>query len=254
MTGDGFAIEGGQGYIVNSMKDGVVSFIGAAWTNDPPIHPAPPITVKSNSAWAFVVSGNLDMTSDNSTMYNPQFYNVTVKNLRTNAVSDYQITGDGSFAAAFADLNRNPVIQAGDSLEIVVKDAAGKVVSGPVISQIDTGDISKAFTDVTMRFGHITPKNSVLLQNYPNPFNPETWIPFQLSESADVSVGIYDSTGKLVRVLDLGHKDAGIYTNKQESLYWDGKNSSGEQLASGIYFYTLRAGNFVSTRKMTILK
>ena len=98
------------------------------------------------------------------------------------------------------------------------------------------------------------PSETKLLLNYPNPFNPETWIPYQLSASADVSVSIYAVDGRLVRRLDLGHQTAGIYQSKSRAAYWDGRNSFGERIASGLYFYTLTAGDFTATRKMLIRK
>ena len=98
------------------------------------------------------------------------------------------------------------------------------------------------------------PERTDLLANYPNPFNPETWIPYQLAESAEVTVSIYDITGALVRTLALGHQTAGIYREKSRAAYWDGKNEVGESIASGVYFYTLTAGGFTATRKMLIRK
>lgn len=95
---------------------------------------------------------------------------------------------------------------------------------------------------------------NTLLANYPNPFNPETWIPYQLSEPADVSVAIYSVNGHLVRYLDLGHQTAGVYQSRSRAAYWDGRNAFGERVASGLYFYTLTAGNFTATRKMLIRK
>ena len=95
---------------------------------------------------------------------------------------------------------------------------------------------------------------SALLANYPNPFNPETWIPYQLSASADVSVSIYAVDGCLIRTLALGHQAAGIYQSRSRAAYWDGRNSFGERVASGLYFYTLTAGDFTATRKMLIRK
>ena len=95
---------------------------------------------------------------------------------------------------------------------------------------------------------------SVLLANYPNPFNPETWIPYQLSESADVSVSIYAVNGHLIRTLNLGHQAAGVYQSRSRAAYWDGRNEFGERVASGLYFYTLTAGDFTATRKMLIRK
>lgn len=100
----------------------------------------------------------------------------------------------------------------------------------------------------------VTPKETTLLSNYPNPFNPETWIPYQLAKSAKVTVSIYATDGTLVRTLTLGHQPAGVYQSKSRAAYWDGKNELGEPVASGVYFYTLKAGNFTATRKMLIRK
>ncbi len=100
----------------------------------------------------------------------------------------------------------------------------------------------------------LTPKKTALLANYPNPFNPETWIPYQLSHPAEVSISIYAAGGKLVRTLSLGQQPIGIYQDKSRAAHWDGKNDIGESVASGVYFYTLKAGNFTTTRKMLIRK
>ena len=100
----------------------------------------------------------------------------------------------------------------------------------------------------------LTPKETALLANYPNPFNPETWIPYQLSEPADVTISIYAADGRLVRLLSLGHQGAGIYESRSRAGYWDGRNALGEPVASGVYFYTFTAGEFTATRKMLIRK
>ncbi|HEX30978.1 TPA: T9SS type A sorting domain-containing protein, partial [Candidatus Poribacteria bacterium] len=97
-------------------------------------------------------------------------------------------------------------------------------------------------------------EKTTLLQNFPNEANPETWIPFVLAKPADVVIEIYDVRGKLIRRLELGHKDAGMYITKDKAAYWDGKNEKGERVTSGIYFYTMKAGDFMSTRKMVILR
>ena len=100
----------------------------------------------------------------------------------------------------------------------------------------------------------LIPKETSLLPNYPNPFNPETWIPYQLSEPAEVTLHIYAVNGRLIRTLALGHQPAGMYQSKNQAAYWDGKNEVGEPVASGVYFYTLTAGDFIATRKMLIRK
>ena len=100
----------------------------------------------------------------------------------------------------------------------------------------------------------LAPEETALLANYPNPFNPETWIPYQLAESADVTLTIYDMNGQAVRGLAVGHQAAGIYRNRTRGVYWDGRNQLGEPVASGLYFYTLTTDDFTATRKMLILK
>ncbi len=98
------------------------------------------------------------------------------------------------------------------------------------------------------------PRETVLLPNYPNPFNPETWIPYQLAASVDVSIFIYTTDGKLIRTLELGQQPAGIYNSRSRAAHWNGRNKLGEPVASGVYFYTLSAGKFTATRKMLIRK
>ena len=100
----------------------------------------------------------------------------------------------------------------------------------------------------------VLPAETTLLANFPNPFNPETWIPFQLSKAADVTLTIYAVNGQVVRRLALGHQPAGMYQNRSRAAYWDGRNAFGESVASGVYFYTLTAGDFTATRKMLIRK
>jgi hypothetical protein len=98
------------------------------------------------------------------------------------------------------------------------------------------------------------PSASRLLANYPNPFNPETWIPFELKEGSEVEVRIYAIGGRVIRHLDLGYREPGYYTDRAEAIYWDGRNETGERVASGVYFYELSAGEFRDVRRMAIMK
>ena len=100
----------------------------------------------------------------------------------------------------------------------------------------------------------LIPEETTLLANYPNPFNPETWIPYQLSAPAEIRLTIYAANGTVVRTLTLGHRAAGTYQSRSRAVYWDGRNDVGETVASGVYFYTLTAGEFAATRKMLIKK
>ena len=98
------------------------------------------------------------------------------------------------------------------------------------------------------------PEKTVLLANYPNPFNPETWIPYHLAKDAFVVLTIYDGSSRVVRTLEVGHQTAAVYESRSKAVYWDGRNGLGEQVASGLYFYALTAGDYSATRKMLILK
>jgi hypothetical protein len=98
------------------------------------------------------------------------------------------------------------------------------------------------------------PKRNELWQNYPNPGNPHTWLPYVLSSDGKVRIEIYNMAGQLIRTLELGSRRPGRYTSRNRAAYWDGRDSSGEQVPSGIYFYTLRAESFVATKKLIMLR
>ena len=160
-----------------------------------------------------------------------------------------------------------------DDMELIAAELEGAagVPAAPTLSRVTLKTVeqwlSKAkrmqHTDPTFLRGLaileqllalLAPEETALLPNYPNPFNPETWIPYQLAEPAEVTVTLYAADGKLVRTLALGHRAAGIYKIKSRAAYWDGRNELGERVASGLYFYTFTAGDFTATRKMLIRK
>ncbi len=98
------------------------------------------------------------------------------------------------------------------------------------------------------------PLKTKLYANYPNPFNPETWIPYQLGENAEVSIRIYNTTGKLIRTLLTMHQVSGYYVGRDKAAYWDGKNDNGEAVSSGVYFYELKTPSYKQTRKLVIIR
>ena len=246
---DGFAIEGGQGYIVNVPQARDFAFVGARWTNPMQASATAPMAtpnITANGTWAFVVSGILDGT------HKYDGYHITVRNLRTNTMMKTQVH-DNYFAAATADLTRQSVVKVGDALEVTVTDTSGNVVSEKYIFKVTPDSLSNALLSVQLdSIGQ--PNKDMLLQNYPNPFNPETWIPYQLSVASPVSISIYDATGGLVRTLAIGFQSEGFYHNRGRAAYWDGRNALGERVASGVYFYRLETPSFQQTRRMIILK
>ena len=174
-----------------------------------------------------------------------------------------------------ADVNEDGIVDIADLIKVAA--AIGDVAGAPTVwkrvrevaptrtevnqwlkeaRQINSTDptFQRGILVLEQLLATLTPKKTALLPNYPNPFNPETWIPYQLAEAANVTLRIYSADGKIVRTLALGHQPAGIYQHRSDAAYWDGKNELGETVASGVYFYTLTAGNFTATRKMLIRK
>ena len=120
----------------------------------------------------------------------------------------------------------------------------------------DDGSIAfqEGIANLQRLLASLIPEETILLPNYPNPFNPETWIPYHLSNPSEVTITIYDTRGTVIRHLDLGHQREGYYTSQSRAAYWDGRNTVGERVASGIYFYQLQADHLSLLRKMVILK
>ncbi len=242
----GISIEGGQGYIVNVPEVRNFALVGSRWTNQNEDVAAAPNIVKLKDTWAFVVSGKLEgkATFDG--------YQVIVRNQRTNGVITAPIQGE-YFAAATVDLTRKSVVKLGDVIELRVIGPDGNFESQNLQFKVTSENLANAVLTVNLdRIGK--PNQNQLLQNYPNPFNPETWIPYQLSQDSPVSVTIYDSTGQLIRTLPLGFQSTGFYNSRDRAAYWDGRNTIGERVASGVYFYRLEIPSFQQTRRLVILK
>jgi len=244
---NGFDIEGGQGYIVNVSESRTIAFTGAAWTNEPPVLMAP--SVQTDSAWAFIVNGSV---LDDKAISDR--YTIIVKNLSTGVMTSENVDASGYFSTAWGDLNRKAVVKSGDKIEVALTDSSGQLASGPFVYTISQNEIGNAILNVPMKLGKIMPKATALLQNFPNPFNPETWIPFQLIKASDVTITIFNTGGNLVRTLELGRKDPGVYASQINAAHWDGKNDLGETVSSGIYFYNIKAGDFSATKKMIVKK
>ena len=243
---DGFPIEGGQGYIVNVPETRNFAFVGSQWTNQAEDAAAAPTISKAKETWAFVISGKLD----GEQKYDG--YQITVRNTRTNTIMTTQVS-DNYFAAATADLTRRSVVQVGDTLEVTVTDTNGNTASEKFSFEVTPDNLLNAVLSVNLdSIGQ--PNKDQLLQNYPNPFNPETWIPYQLSVAAPISISIFDATGGHVRTLSIGYQSEGYYHNRGRAAYWDGRNTLGERVASGIYFYQLSTPSFKQTRRLVIMK
>ncbi len=148
----------------------------------------------------------------------------------------------------------SPIIVAMDNIEGLDATMIQTWIERAQVENDGSIAFRQAIANLEQLLALFVPEETVLLHNYPNPFNPETWIPYHLAEPAEVTFRIYAASGVLVRTLALGYQPAGIYEYRSRAAYWDGKNAVGESVASGVYFYTLTAGDFTATGKMLIMK
>ncbi len=234
-----FGIEMGQGYIVNLVEAQDFNITGHAWGT--PVAAAPPA---APAPWAFVVAGQVDEPV-------PAGWQVRVTNLRTEESLITQVSSSGGYTAAFVDMSRQSVVNAGDEVTIQLVNAEGIPMTDLRRYRVSHEQLTRAY--LLTRFSAM-PEKARLLQNYPNPFNPETWLPFQLSGDSLVTFDIYDLSGHLIRHLDIGYRSAGWHISKDQAAYWDGRNNAGEEVSSGVYFYCLRTGDFSAQRKLAIAK
>ena len=156
----------------------------------------------------------------------------------------------GTDAESFSIVSNSGQLQTSDALDYETKTSYTVIITaydgnsgGDTITvMINVTDVSGAAPSVET--SPTIPDNTDLLTNFPNPFNPETWIPYQLAKPSEVTLTIYDMRGVVVRQLQLGHKPAGVYSSRSRAIHWDGRNSIGEKVASGVYFYMLKVGDF----------
>ena len=156
----------------------------------------------------------------------------------------------------FASLE--PLAQAGHVAEIQLRTSDGRLpefgIQDIVINERRPVGKDEEANLVRWETQKILTPPTTILQNYPNPFNPETWIPYQLAEQADVTIAIFNSNGQMVRSLSLGNKNPGFYLSQIQAAHWDGKNEVGEIVSSGIYFYSIKTGNAKPVTKKMVVK
>ena len=163
------------------------------------------------------------------------------------------VSGDGTISAYDAALILQYIVGLIDQFPATspIGQAAQKYIAGEItVEELDRVLQKWGYPSVFKMLGY----ENQLLQNYPNPFNPDTWIPFKLAQDTPVTISIYDTKGQLLRTISSGTRNAGIYVTKDKAAYWDGRDSLGEKVSSGVYYYTLQAGEFRATRKMVVVK
>jgi len=175
---------------------------------------------------------------------------------RTERLGLYHNNGkDGELKIGMVDINGKEYISAGkgpllklnmksksDSLDLsslevkeaLLFDKNGRKLAVKIVNKVSNLNLPKEFS---------------LAQNYPNPFNPQTVIKYALPHDCEVKITIYNVLGQKVRTLVDEYQNAGY-----KRVEWDSKNERGEEIASGVYFYRIKAAEFTESKKMVILK
>ena len=180
---------------------------------------------------------------------------------------DADVNRDGVFdkldiqlvAAHLGDPNRNearaPSAASSSEIDFEFTQTALRRTYAELILLLDSSPlVLRALQALERLMSPYLLEQNLLLQNYPNPFNPETWMPFQITSTSDVTMDIYNVHGHLVRHIPLGILAPGRYISRAKAAYWDGKNGFGDPVATGIYFYTISTEAFSATKKMIVIK
>jgi len=161
-------------------------------------------------------------------------------------------SGDSASVTIGVGVGQTPLTVGGGGIAFDPVGSGSVVVEGSVPDYVTTtkGSRTVVVTGPPVSAPRTVRANSIRLeQNVPNPFNPTTTIAFEIYEAADVELAVFDVTGARVTTLLHRHMQAG-----RSTIIWNGRNEHGNSVGSGVYFYRLRAGPRVLTRKMVLLK
>ncbi len=249
-------IVGGQGFILTAQQGGTVTISGEPWTNTSGTAAASPVVFRGlevrDTTPVLALRGAV---IDEHAAFNKLGFHVTVKNLSTGrTIAGMTKAEGGAYKLTVVDIEMGQAAAIGDVLEISAQSPNPLIGVEPLRYTLTAEDVKQSLIQLPELVAYEIPAETQLLPNYPNPFNPETWIPYRLAEDAFVTLTIYDGSGQVVRTIDVGYQTAAVYESRSKAIYWDGRNEFGETVASGVYFYQLRAGDHSQTRKMLILK
>ena len=256
-------ITGGQSFILNAQKTATLDISGEGWYNTSAIATAPSVgnTDLRSQLTGIKITDTTPILAlrgsiiDEETGLKVGGFQVTVKNLSTGrAITAVTGVDEIGYRTTTVDIETMRAATIGDILDISAQPSNPFVGVRPLRYTVTSEDILRSWIKLPALVIYEIPAETELLANYPNPFNPETWIPYRLAEDAVVTLTIYDGNGQLIRTLNVGYRIAAVYESQSKAIYWDGKNELGESVVSGVYFYTLTAGDFSATRKMLILK
>ena len=254
-------ITGGQSFILTAQGTATVSISGDGWDNTVSGTMAAPLMMRGIQATeitpVLALSGSIVYGVNG---INSAGLYIIVKNLLTGSAVT-AVVGDANstssqvgYRLTVVDIADGRATAIGDTLEISVRSPDTSIGVQPLRYTVTAEDVKRSRIQLPALVLQELPSETELLRNYPNPFNPETWIPYRLAQDAFVTLTMLNGNGQVVRTLDVGHQSAAVYESRSKAAYWDGRNEVGETVASGLYFYTLTAGDYSATRKMLILK
>ena len=222
--------------IVNSSSKLLFEFysLGNNLQDSTSLQKAIPLPIELSTFNAKVI-GNSSVELDWSTATEVNNYGFDVE--RSNASNDWQKIG---FVAGSGNSNSPK------NYSFVDYPSGGSSFSYR-LKQIDVGGSFKYYDAVSVKLSAIS--GPQLLQNNPNPFNPSTAIKFYVPDVSNVTIKIYDILGREVKTLLNEQTGAGYHV-----VYWNGRDSRGKEVSSGIYLYMLRTDNFIETKKMNLMK
>ncbi len=250
------AIIGGQSFIMTTLREETVAISGSGWYNTSAMAAGPLVAMRGIEVDTVTpILGLSGSIVDEETGLKLESCRVTVKNLSTrSAVAAVTSPDTAGYRSIVVNTETGRAATVGDILEISAQSPNPFIGVGPVRYTVTAEDVKRSLIQLPELVAYEIPAETELLVNYPNPFNPETWIPYRLAEDTVVTLTIYDLNGQIVRTIDVGLQTAAAYESQSKAIYWDGRNVTGEQVASGVYFYHLSAGDYSATRKMVILK
>ncbi|MBD3287208.1 T9SS type A sorting domain-containing protein [candidate division KSB1 bacterium] len=147
----------------------------------------------------------------------------------------------------FMDVNGNATFDIGEPFDIT--DSMVEIPHGDMTETVELVLGTDLFTEVAEADQAFKPGEFKLGQNYPNPFNPTTHFRYQIPESRHVEIKVYNMLGHEVKTLVSAKQPAGLY-----DITWDGTDNLGNEVSSGVYLYSLKAGSFMDFKKMTLLR
>jgi parallel beta-helix repeat protein len=201
---------------------------------------------------------NVEVTATYLGFYPLPDMDVYVQNAQGDTLNSYVTDADGkvSLSLAVKGITASGYWEDQNPFTITVSKEVDGIASllGSVTESI-TGDVSLTVividpkkTDVASQHPEV-PTEFALSQNYPNPFNPDTEIAYQLPKAGDVAINVYNVYGQLIATLVDEHQSAGY-----KSIVWNGRDRFGNAVSSGLYFYSLEAGDFKAVKRMMLLK